>query len=100
MRRVLVSLGLLALTVLSMPAAASSRAPTQVDLNVATVEQLDALPGLGRKRAEAILEFRQKRPFRRVTELLRIRGIGPRLFVRLKPYVQVVDVSQLAAPPP
>ena len=57
-----------------------------VDLNIATAAELDGLPGVGRKRAEAIIA---KRPFKRVTELLRIRGFGPKLFARVRDHVTV-----------
>jgi competence protein ComEA len=63
-----------------------SAAVKLVDLNTATAPELDDLPGVGRKRAEAIIA---KRPFKRVTELLRIKGFGPRLFVRVRDHVTV-----------
>ena len=71
------------------PAHAPASAPPAVDLNTATIEQLDGLPGIGRKRAEAIVAQRQKRPFQRVTELLRIKGFGPKLFGKVRPYIVV-----------
>ena len=82
---------LFVVTLFASSARAEPPPPKPVDLNLATVEQLDALPGLGRKRAEAIVEVRTKRPFRRTTELMRIRGIGPKLFVRLRPFVVVEE---------
>ncbi len=57
-----------------------------VDLNTATPAELDGLPGVGRKRAEAIVA---KRPFKRVTELLRIKGFGSKLFARVRAHVTV-----------
>ncbi|HSI03186.1 MAG TPA: helix-hairpin-helix domain-containing protein, partial [Myxococcota bacterium] len=54
----------------------SAAAVKLVDLNTATAAELDGLPGVGRKRADAIIA---KRPFKRVTELLRVRGFGPKL---------------------
>ena len=66
---------------------AAVMAPTKrVDLNTATPAELAGLPGVGRKRAEAIIA---KRPFKRVTELLRIKGFGPKLFARLRDHVTV-----------
>lgn len=69
-----------------------------IDLNTATVAELDGLPGVGRKRAEAIIAERDKRPFRRPTELLRIKGIGPKLFARLRPLVAVGEPKRAGAP--
>jgi competence protein ComEA len=49
-----------------------------VDLNTATLEQLDALPGIGPSTAKAIIDERQRRGgFRSVDDLLDVRGIGP-----------------------
>jgi competence ComEA-like helix-hairpin-helix protein len=60
-----------------------------VDLNAATAEQLCTLPGVGPKKAEAILALRKQRPFTRVTQLLEVRGIGKKTLDRLKPFVRV-----------
>lgn len=74
-----------------------------LDLNGATVDQLRSLPGVGPKRAEAIVELRQKRPFTRVTQLLEVRGIGKKTLERLRPRIRVGDgvnanVEPLAGP--
>ena len=55
-----------------------------LDLNAATVAELDGLPGIGRKKAEAIVAFRDKHPFRRPTEVMRVKGVGQKLYLRLK----------------
>lgn len=53
---------------------------TMVDLNTATVEQLMTLKGVGRKKALAIIDYRQLHSgFRHVEELDAIQGIGPKL---------------------
>ncbi|MBC7793200.1 MAG: helix-hairpin-helix domain-containing protein [Clostridia bacterium] len=68
--------------------------PVLVDLNTATLSDLDGLPGVGRKRAEAIVARRTNRPFQRVTELLRVKGFGPKLFSRLRPLIAVQGAAQ------
>jgi competence protein ComEA len=51
--------------------------PPPVDLNQATVEQLDALPGVGPTTAQAIVDYRSRHgPFTSVDDLLQVRGIG------------------------
>jgi competence ComEA-like helix-hairpin-helix protein len=56
-----------------------------VDLNRASAEELDALPGIGPVLAERILAYRRAHgPFREPEDLLQVRGIGPRLFARLR----------------
>ena len=67
--------------------------PAKLDLNSATLTELDGLPGVGRKKAEAIVARRQTKPFQRVTELLRVKGFGPKLFVRVRPLVEVRAVE-------
>jgi competence ComEA-like helix-hairpin-helix protein len=74
-----------------------------IDLNRATLAQLEELPGIGPTKARAILEFRRKNgPFERVTDLLALPGIGRKRFERLRPYVIVVPPKkqQKKIPPP
>jgi competence protein ComEA len=69
--------------------AAGARAPP-VDLNTATAEQLDALPGIGPATAQAIVDHRARHgPFRSVAALLEVRGIGEAKLAALRPKVRV-----------
>jgi competence protein ComEA len=68
-----------------------------VVLNLATAEELRRLPGIGPSKATAIVELRTRlKKFRRVTDLLRVRGIGPKSLKRLE--AQVVLDAPTAAP--
>lgn len=70
----------------------------RVILNLATVEDLRHLPGVGQKRAEAIIALRQKLgKFKRPSDLLRVRGIGAR---RLKQLLPKLLVDPPPAPSP
>ncbi len=61
-----------------------------LDLNTATLEQLEQLPDVGPGIAHAIIEFREKSgPFRRVEDLLAIRGITKQRLEKIRPYVLV-----------
>ena len=61
-----------------------------VDLNTATAEQLEALPGVGPATSKAILAYRSSHGrFRSVTELLEVPGIGPAKLEALRPLVRV-----------
>ena len=84
------------------PAVAASPAPAggatkagaapagPVDLNTATAEQLEALPGVGPATSKAILAYRSSHGrFRSVTELLEVPGIGPTKLEALRPLVKV-----------
>src|SRR5262245_61337034 len=68
-----------------------SRAPDgRLELNRASAAELDALPGIGPVLASRILEQRRRGgPFRRIEDLLAVRGLGPRLLDRLKPLLRV-----------
>ncbi|NOU68044.1 hypothetical protein GC096_28855 [Paenibacillus sp. LMG 31461] len=64
-----------------------------LDLNTATLEQLDKLPGIGESKAKAILEYRMKKGrFKRVEELMDVKGIGEKMFEKLKGSVFVGPV--------
>src|SRR5262249_13252876 len=62
----------------------------KINLNLATESDLRRLPGVGPKKAQAILELRAKLGrFTKVEELLRVKGIGRRSLARLRPLVVV-----------
>jgi len=62
----------------------------RLDLNTASAEELELLPGIGPKKAEAVLAWRDTNGrFSRVEDLLEIKGIGERTLERLRPYVCV-----------
>ena len=68
--------------------AAAAAPKTTVNLNTATIEQLAALPGIGQKTAERILEYRTKNGgFKKIEELMNVKGIGEKSFLKLKPLV-------------
>ncbi len=72
----------------SGPAAAGRTAP--VDLNRATPDELDTLPGVGPATAAAIITWRNENGgFRRIDDLLEVPGIGPARLERLRPLVRV-----------
>jgi len=69
---------------------AAGGAPPPVNLNTASVSELDALPGIGPARAAAILQEREARgPFASVEELSRVPGLGPSAIARLRERVVV-----------
>jgi competence protein ComEA len=80
------------------PAAAQGLAATPaINLNTATVDQLETLPGIGRKTAERIIEYRTKSGgFKRIEDLMNVKGIGEKSFLKLKPLVVVPPKSDKA----
>lgn len=58
---------------------------TTVNINTASAAEFDALPGVGAKTAALIVEYRQKNgPFKKIEELMNVRGIGEKSFLKLK----------------
>ena len=75
-----------------------ARTDTVVNLNTATVADLEKLPGIGAKVAARIIEYRQKRgPFKKVEELMNVQGIGEKSFLKLRSQLTVGPAPETAA---
>jgi competence protein ComEA len=71
-------------------AAAKPASGTVVNINTASASDLEGLPGIGAKTAARIVEYRQKNgPFKKVEELMNVRGVGEKNFLKLKPQITV-----------
>ena len=69
-----------------------------INLNTSTLEQLETLPGIGARTAALIVEYRQKNGgFKKIEELMNVKGIGEKSFLKLKPLVVVVPKPEKAA---
>jgi competence protein ComEA len=80
----------------SKPAKPAGSSATVVNINTATQAQLESLPGVGAKAAERILAYRQKNgQFKKIEDLMNVKGIGEKSFLKLKP---LLTVSDKAAP--
>lgn len=70
-----------------------------VNIQTASAEQLQLLPGVGPAKAQAIVAARERRAFRRVEDIMRVRGIGRATFRRLRPMLSVEGPTTLTARP-
>jgi len=72
------------------PPKPASEMDSPLNLNTATQAQLESLPGIGTATALRILEYRQKNGgFKKVEDLMNVRGVGEKSFLRLKPLITV-----------
>ncbi len=104
-----VAAGLIALAVLfvSTPGAEARQTPAQeaaaktasgslINLNSATAAELEKLPGVGPAMSARILEYRQKSGgFKKIEELMNVKGIGEKSFLKLKALVTIAPVKVL-----
>lgn len=68
----------------------ATEAAAPLNLNTATQAQLETLPGIGASTATRILEYRQKNGgFKKIEDLMNVRGVGEKSFLKLKPLVTV-----------
>jgi competence protein ComEA len=96
MRRVTIGAALVFAVLLAAPAISAGQAPAPakaapaavININTATLDQLDALPGVGAKLAARIVDYRQKNGgFKKLEDLMNVQGIGEKNFLKLKPLI-------------
>jgi competence protein ComEA len=81
--------------------AAKPVAGKPVNINTASVAELDALPGIGARTAALIVEYRQKNGlFKKVEELMNVRGVGEKNFLKLKDQISVGNAKADRDQPP
>ncbi|MCC6544604.1 MAG: helix-hairpin-helix domain-containing protein [Nitrospirae bacterium] len=69
-----------------------------LNVNAASADDMAAIPGLGEKKSQAIVKFREKHgPFVKVEDLKKVDGIGDKLFGKIKPYFTVKTESAIKA---
>lgn len=70
-----------------------------VDINAASLEQLEQLPGIGPVFAHRIVDYRKNTgPFRNVDELMAVKGIGEKRMEKLRKYVMVKNPTPTPTP--
>ena len=77
---------------LSIPPADVTGTPQKININNAEEWLLEALPGIGPTKANAIIDYRRKNGFfRSVDELTKVQGISSTLLEQIKPFITVAD---------
>lgn len=75
-----------------IPRVGEEQQPQKIDINRAEVWLLEALPGIGESKAQAIINYRQKNgAFRNINELTKVEGIGPSIYEEIKDLIIVAD---------
>jgi competence protein ComEA len=69
----------------------------RIDLNRASTVELMRLPGVGQKKAQAIVALRSRQPFKRPEDVVAVKGLGPAWFAKVKAHLVVG--APPAAPP-
>lgn len=114
MRVVLMLLAVAAMAVLPAAAAQQAKVPAAakpsaskspaapaapINLNTATLAQLESLPGVGAKAAQRILDYRkQNGSFKKIEDLMNVKGFGEKTFLKLKPRLSVGEKAVPSGP--
>jgi len=61
----------------------------KIDLNTATAKELETLKGIGYKKALAIIEYRKNHKFTEIKDIIKVKGVGKRLFEKIKDKIEV-----------
>lgn len=70
-------------------------AANPLNINRATFDELQMIPGMNARLARAIIEYRRQQPFEDVEELISVQGIGPATLERIRPYVRVGGTAEM-----
>ncbi len=70
-------------------------AANPLNINRATFDELEQIPGMNSRLARAIIEHRRQQPFESVDDLTDVQGIGPATLDRFRPYIRVGGTAEL-----
>jgi comEA protein len=77
----------------------SAETGKKIDLNAASQRQLESLPGIGPALADRIVKHREKNGnFKRIEELMNVKGIGEKKFLRLRDLIAVNKLPPESTP--
>ena len=86
-------------TVATATAVAGKATDFKVNLNVADLSQLGMVPGIGPAKAKAIVAFRAGKSFQSPADVMKVKGIGPKNFAKMKVHLAVDGPAVQGVPP-
>ncbi len=70
--------------------ASSTSVPAKININTASLEELQTLPRIGPAIAQRIIDYRKEHgPFKRIEDIMKVQGVGERVFEQIKDRITV-----------
>lgn len=69
--------------------AASAVQTKKININTADLNELTSIPSVGEKTAQKIIDYREKKKFKKIEDIMNIEGIGENKFKNMKDYISV-----------
>lgn len=61
----------------------------KVNINTANINELESLKGIGKAKAETIIEYRKQHKFKKIEDIMKVKGIGKKLFEKIKDEINI-----------